>query len=77
MRINDIIRKKLIKKNSKIDLLFVMLFTCKISAMQWTCAVPMHVQYRIPCVKKAIVNCTLENVLIYFRIRAQIAYILI
>ena len=29
------------------------------------------------CVKKAIVNCTLENVLIYFRIRAQVAYILI
>ena len=38
----------------------------------------MYVQYRIPCVKKAIVNCTLEYVLIYFRIRAQVeAYILI
>ena len=37
----------------------------------------MHVQYRIPFVKKAIVNCTLEYVLIYFRIRAQVAYILI
>ena len=37
----------------------------------------MNVQYRIPCVKKATVNCTLEYVLIYFRIRAQVAYILI
>ena len=37
----------------------------------------MYVQYRIPCVLKAIVNCTLEYVSIYFRIRAQAAYILI